>query len=321
MRGTYCRGALTSRGTPDRLGAQFVAGVAAHRCSIGRRTAAFRGDQFRAVGLHDQAAQMERAVGREDRMTGDRRAARAVEHGEHGVLGRHAGRGRLVIDVGEPGRIRASSAGIRCRPRPGRPPAASRLPAPACRHVPCPVASVRRGRAASPRRCRPRAWRAASRHCRAGSRSADRAGDAGAARAVAAPMCRRSRRGEDRRCATSPAISTSRASSRGRKAAMTRPAGCCVGMSFMLCTAASMRRASSASSISLTNSPLPPASDNGRSWMASPVVLIATISMASGAASAGIVAARASRTRPAWISASLLPRVPSLRRAAVMALL
>ena len=32
--------------------------------------------------------------------------------------------------------------------------------------------------------------------------------------------------------------------------------------------------ASSASSISLTNRPLPPASDSGRSWMASPVVLI-----------------------------------------------
>ena len=50
--------------------------------------------------------------------------------------------------------------------------------------------------------------------------------------------------------------------------------GCAVGMSFMLCTATSMRRDSSASSISLTNRPLPPASDRGRSWMASPVVLI-----------------------------------------------
>jgi hypothetical protein len=45
------------------------------------------------------------------------------------------------------------------------------------------------------------------------------------------------------------AISTSRASSRGRKAAIA--AGCMVGMSFMLCTAASMRPASNACSISL----------------------------------------------------------------------
>ena len=102
---------------------------------------------------------------------------------------------------------------------------------------------------------------------------------------------------------------------------MTRPGGCAVGMSFMLCTAISMRRDSSASSISLTNRPLPPASDRGRSWMASPVVLIGTISMASGPASAGTAAANASRTRPAWTKASLLPRVPSRRRGGVMALL
>ena len=102
---------------------------------------------------------------------------------------------------------------------------------------------------------------------------------------------------------------------------MTSPGGCAVGMSFMLWTAASIRRASSASSISLTNRPLPPASDSGRSWMASPVVLMATISMASGAASAGTAAASASRTRPAWVRASLLPRVPSFRRGAAMALL
>ena len=55
--------------------------------------------------------------------------------------------------------------------------------------------------------------------------------------------------------------------------------------------------------------------------MASPVVLMATISMASGAASAGTAAASASRTRPAWIKASLLPRVPSFRRGTAMALL
>ena len=86
-------------------------------------------------------------------------------------------------------------------------------------------------------------------------------------------------------------------------------------MSFMLCTAMSMRRASIASSISLTNRPLPPASLSGRSWMASPVVLMTTISIASGAASAGTDRASASRTSPAWVRASLLPRVPSVRAA------
>jgi hypothetical protein len=54
--------------------------------------------------------------------------------------------------------------------------------------------------------------------------------------------------------------------------------------------------------------------------MASPVVLMTTISIASAAASAGTALASASRTSPACVSASLLPRVPSLRRA-VMPLL
>jgi hypothetical protein len=38
-------------------------------------------------GLGDQAAQVERAVLVEDRVAGDRRAARAVEHREHRMLG------------------------------------------------------------------------------------------------------------------------------------------------------------------------------------------------------------------------------------------
>ena len=44
---------------------------------------------------------MQRTVGCENGMAGDRRAARTVEHDEHAVFGRHAGRGRRVIDVGE----------------------------------------------------------------------------------------------------------------------------------------------------------------------------------------------------------------------------
>ena len=69
------------------------------------------------------------------------------------MLGRHAGRGRRVIDGGEPARVSSHRPrGIRCRPRPGRRRAASRLPAPACRHGPCRAASGRPAPAESPRR-------------------------------------------------------------------------------------------------------------------------------------------------------------------------
>ena len=62
-------------------------------------------------------------------------------------------------------------------------------------------------------------------------------------------------------------MNTSRASSRARQAASISPAGSTVGMSLAECTARSMRPSSSASSISLVNSPLPPTSASGRSWM------------------------------------------------------
>ena len=52
------------------------------------------------------------------------------------------------------------------------------------------------------------------------------------------------------------------------------PSGSAVGMSLAEWTARSIRPASSASSISLVNSPLPPASASGRSVMRSPVVRI-----------------------------------------------
>ena len=58
------------------------------------------------------------------------------------------------------------------------------------------------------------------------------------------------------------------------------PAGSSVGMSFMECTARSISPASRASSSSLVNRPLPPASASGRSWMRSPVVLMARTSNA-----------------------------------------
>ena len=54
-------------------------------------------------------------------------------------------------------------------------------------------------------------------------------------------------------------------SSRGSTPAMLRPSGSTAGMSLLLCTARSTSSRSSASSISLTNSRLPPTSDSGRS--------------------------------------------------------
>ncbi len=69
----------------------------------------------------------------------------------------------------------------------------------------------------------------------------------------------------------------SRGSSRGRTAAIARPSGSTAGMSLLLWTARSISLRSSASSISLTNSRLPPTSDSGASCSRSPVVLIVTM--------------------------------------------
>ncbi len=74
----------------------------------------------------------------------------------------------------------------------------------------------------------------------------------------------------------------SRGSSRGNSAAITRPAGSSAGMSFMECTAISMRLSKRASSISLVKRPLPPISASGRSRTWSPVVVITTISTSLG---------------------------------------
>ena len=68
------------------------------------------------------------------------------------------------------------------------------------------------------------------------------------------------------------AISTSRGSSRSSTAPRIRPSGSQVGRSLIECTARSIRRASSAASISLQNRPLPPSSASGRSVTRSPVV-------------------------------------------------
>ena len=60
--------------------------------------------------------------------------------------------------------------------------------------------------------------------------------------------------------------------------ATVRPSGSTADMSFALCTARSIAPPSSASSISLTKSRLPPASESGASWSLSPDVLIVTSS-------------------------------------------
>ena len=77
--------------------------------------------------------------------------------------------------------------------------------------------------------------------------------------------------------------STSRASSRCRQAASTRPAGSTVTMSLAECTARSTVPSIRACSISLVKSPLPPTSASGRSWIVSPVVRMTIISTASSA--------------------------------------
>src|SRR6185312_8665575 len=107
-------------------------------------------------------------------------------------------------------------------------------------------------------------------------------------------------------------MKASRASSRSRHAASINPGCDTVGMSFDECTARSTRRSSSASSISLVNRPLPPTSDNGRSWILSPEVRMITSSTASSA-SPKATASRA-RTVRACTSASGLPRVPRRSR-------
>ncbi len=112
-------------------------------------------------------------------------------------------------------------------------------------------------------------------------------------------------------CASEGALvemKASRTSSRSSRQATVSPAGSSVGMSFMECTAISIWPAISASSISLVNRPLPPASDRGRSWMRSPVVLMAQISKP-GAAAPCAEASRRSTSR-ACASASGEPRVP-----------
>ena len=197
------------------------------------------------------------------RMAGDRRAARAVEHGEERALAgeRHAGVG--MIDLRQQlARARIVDARLdRDRALPDR---RQKLARRRAARSPCRrarAASARRAPARSRRPRRRRACAAASRHCRAARTSTDPA-------AAASPCaCRRSDAvpttapcGRSRKLAALRLMKASRTSSRGRHAASISPSGSTVGMSFAECTARSIVPASSASSISLVNSPLPPAS-------------------------------------------------------------
>ena len=197
---------------------------------------------------------------------------------------RHAGI-RMVDLRQQPARARVVAARLDRRSRPARPPAET--PPHRAARSPCRqgrAASGRRAPAASRRPRRRRACAAASRHCRAAAPRKYPAAAASPSPDAAAMRCRPPRRAAGRAAlAALRLMKTSRTSSRGRQAASISPSGSSVGMSLAECTARSIAPASSASSISLVNSPLPPTSDSGRSWMRSPEVRITSISIASSA--------------------------------------
>ena len=88
-------------------------------------------------------------------------------------------------------------------------------------------------------------------------------------------------------------------------------------MSFIECTAMSIRPSLRASSISLVNRPLPPMAESGPCNIRSPVVWMISTARAPFARSAGSAAARRRPTSSAWARASGLARVPILIRALI----
>ena len=91
---------------------------------------------------------------------------------------------------------------------------------------------------------------------------------------------------------------------------MISPSGSQVSMSLTEWMAQSTVPASSASSISLVNRPLPPISISLRSCTLSPVVLMTEISTAPALRRAGWASPSRRFNSSAWASASGLPRVP-----------
>ena len=156
-----------------------------------------------------------------------------------------------------------------------------------------------------------RACAAASRRCRAAARPRGRAA------ACSTCACRRSdevpttaparQLGERRGLAADEGVAHVLA--RQQAARSSGPPAARVGMSFIECTARSISPASSASSISLVNRPLPPTSASGRSWMRSPVVLM-TRDLERDAGRGRAPPPGAARTSCACASASGEPRVP-----------
>ena len=89
---------------------------------------------------------------------------------------------------------------------------------------------------------------------------------------------------------------------------MCSPSGRSAGTSFMLCTAMSTSLLSRASSISLTNSPLPPTFARGTSVILSPLVMIFT----SSTMVSGYWASISPLIQVDWVRASRLALVPIL---------
>ena len=106
-------------------------------------------------------------------------------------------------------------------------------------------------------------------------------------------------------CSCAAPQSASRGSSRRRYAPTARPSALVEVMSFAECTATSMRSPSNASSSSLTKTPRSPISPNGLVRSRSPAVVIGTRAISTPGLRTR------SAARPAWVSASLLPRVPT----------
>ena len=107
--------------------------------------------------------------------------------------------------------------------------------------------------------------------------------------------------------------SASRGSSRGGYAPTASPSVSVEVMSLAECTATSIRPASSASSSSLTKTPRSPIWPNGFERSRSPTVVIGTSAISTPGR-------RSASTAPsAWVSASLLPRVPTRRTTAAAA--